>query len=255
MSGLIINAGGSSGGGLNLKVVGGTVRPTGSENTIWVNTDTAINGYAFSATAPENPVEGMVWFGTGIASTAPINIAKKNTVMVYPNVCKQYLLGAWVSKEAETYIDGVWLEWAEYLYNYGIDATDITGGWSADGWTASAPIVAGVLSSDRMVFNGTTDKNTLLVTTNKLNLSAYSAIEVEVDIRSIYNGASNFNLQLWSEKGNISNNKLAQVVAPAAIGKQVLVVDLTNIQSAYVGFNVGGYVGYQGDVLSIELKR
>ena len=34
------------GGGLNLKVVGGTTQPTNPrENTIWVNTTTAITGY------------------------------------------------------------------------------------------------------------------------------------------------------------------------------------------------------------------
>lgn len=254
---MIINmTGGGGGAGLNLKVVGGLSRPSSpAENTIRVNTDTAINGYAFLATAPENPVEGMVWFGIGIASTAPINIDKKNTVMLYPVICQQYVSGAWVSKEAETYIDGVWLEWAEYLYNYGVDATDITGGWSADGWTASASIVAGVLSSDRMVFNGITDKHTLLATNNKLDLSAYSAIEVKINVRSIYNGASNFNFCLWSQKGNLSNNKLAQVTAPATIGEQTLIADLSNIQGAYVGFNSGGHTSYQADVLSIELKR
>ena len=136
MSGLIINAGGSSGGGLNLKVVGGSVRPTGSENTIWVNTSTAINGYAFSATAPENPVEGMVWFGIGKASTAPINIDKKNTVMLYPVSCQQYVSGAWATKPAETYLNGSWTTWMCVLWDYG-DNTAVSGGWGANNFSPS----------------------------------------------------------------------------------------------------------------------
>ena len=54
--------GGSGGGGLNFKVVGGTTQPTNpTENTIWVNTSVSITDWVFSATEPTTPVEGMVW--------------------------------------------------------------------------------------------------------------------------------------------------------------------------------------------------
>ena len=47
------NAGGGAGGGLNFKVVGGTSAPASpKENTIWVNTSTAITSWDFSATEP-----------------------------------------------------------------------------------------------------------------------------------------------------------------------------------------------------------
>lgn len=124
-----------SGGGLNLKVVGGTTQPTSPKgNTVWVNTSTAINGYAFSNTEPTNPVAGMVWFSAGTSSNAAMNIDKKNTVMLYPRGCKQYVNGAWVTKTAKVYQNGAWVElWTGMLFNDGDEYTVITGGFSAVG--------------------------------------------------------------------------------------------------------------------------
>lgn len=102
-------AGTLEGGGVNLTVVGGTTQPTSPvENTVWANTDTAINGYAFSATQPTNPVEGMVWVKSGGKSdyAAALNLDKKNVVMVYLTGCYQYINEAWERKTAYAYFDG-----------------------------------------------------------------------------------------------------------------------------------------------------
>lgn len=129
---MIINTTGG-GAGLNLKVVGGTTQPIGSENTIWVNTSTAINGYAFSATEPQSPVEGMVWIVVGNTSLAAMNISKKDIVMLYPTACQQYISGAWVKKDAQVYTGGAWYELAAGLriIANGIYDNSITGGWVA----------------------------------------------------------------------------------------------------------------------------
>ena len=103
------NVGGAS---LNFKVVGGTTQPTSaSENTIWVNTDTAISEWVFSVTEPISPVAGMVWFIAGTSSPTPINALKKNGLMVYPMACQQYVDGAWVEKTSEAYQGGTWVSW------------------------------------------------------------------------------------------------------------------------------------------------
>lgn len=118
------------GAGLNLKVVGGTTQPSGKENTVWVNTDTAINGYAFSAEEPASPAEGMVWFKTATESTTPINVDKKNTVLLYPQTAQQYVSGAWVGKTAQVYTDGAWHQlWDGYYYKLGETYEAITGGY------------------------------------------------------------------------------------------------------------------------------
>ena len=95
---------------LNFKVVGGTSQPVNpKENTIWVNTQTEISGWAFSATEPGSPVEGMVWIATGASSNADFNAIKKNCVQVYPFSAKQYISGAWVGNEAKIFQNGLML--------------------------------------------------------------------------------------------------------------------------------------------------
>ena len=117
------NAGGG-GGGMNFKVIGGTVQPENpKENTIWVNTDVEITSWAFSATEPENPVEGMVWIATGTSSTVDFNALKKNCLHVYPISVWQYASGAWAEITAMIYADGTWSlvrAMKEYLVQGGI---------------------------------------------------------------------------------------------------------------------------------------
>lgn len=117
---MIIN---NSGGGasLNYKVIGGTSQPTSaSENTIWVNTSTAITSYVFSAEQPSSPSAGMVWFNIGTSCAAPINVLKKNGLWVYPTACQQYISGAWVAKEAKTYQNGAWVDWSVLIIVDGV---------------------------------------------------------------------------------------------------------------------------------------
>lgn len=107
-----------SGGGapLNFKVVGGTTAHSNAkENTIWINTSTAITIYVFSETQPTNPVAGMVWIITGTLSSVAFSATKKNPVMVYPLSAKQYIGGAWVDKTAKSWQNGAWVDWITIL--------------------------------------------------------------------------------------------------------------------------------------------
>lgn len=133
---------GGSGGGLAVYIVGGTTQPTNpKENTVWVNTDTAITEWVFSATQPSTRLDGSalsggeVWFQVDTAATAPINVLKKNGAYEYPQVCYQYISGAWVAKTARTYQNGAWVDWILYLYNNGVNNTAVGGGLTASGWS------------------------------------------------------------------------------------------------------------------------
>lgn len=118
---MIINMTGGGGGGLNFSVVGGAIQPVNpKENTIWVNTETEISGWVFSATEPKSPVEGTVWISTGTSSTVEFNALKKNGIQVYPISAKQYISGAWSEKTAKSYQGGVWKEWitdGDWIFN------------------------------------------------------------------------------------------------------------------------------------------
>lgn len=100
--------GGSGGTELNFEVVGGTTEPTSqNENTFWINTDTPITSWIFSATQPTG-VDGMVWIVTDITSTMEFNVLKENGIQIYPTSAKQYIDGAWVDVTAYSYRDGEW---------------------------------------------------------------------------------------------------------------------------------------------------
>ena len=103
--------GAGGGASLNFKVVGGTAAPASpKENTIWVHTDTEITNWIFSATEPENPSEGMVWFATEKKSSAPFNALKKNNITVCPVSVNQYINGAWADKTAKAYQNSAWVD-------------------------------------------------------------------------------------------------------------------------------------------------
>lgn len=89
---------------LNFEIIGGTTEPSNPiENTIWINTSTAIDSYVFSYTEPTNPKEGMVWIATGTNSENEFNALKVNNITIYPSTVKQYENGAWVDKPTKNY--------------------------------------------------------------------------------------------------------------------------------------------------------
>lgn len=106
------------GANLNYKVVFGTSAPSSpKENTIWVNTSTAITGHAFSVTEPTNPVEGMVWFKTGDSSNVAFNVLKKNGAWVYPTSCRQRVSGEWTERNTKVFLNGSWIDIWNGIFN------------------------------------------------------------------------------------------------------------------------------------------
>lgn len=102
---------------LNFSVVGGTTQPSNpKENTIWVNTDKAVKGWAFSVTEPDNPVEGMVWIQTGQSSTVAFNALKKENLQVYPLSAKQYVNSTFVDVSAKIYRANSWTDIIQQLW-------------------------------------------------------------------------------------------------------------------------------------------
>ena len=111
---------------------------TPKENTIGFITTTAITSWIFSATAPAESAEGMVWISTGTSSTVEFNALKKNAIQVYPISVKQYVDGTWVSVTAYSRQGGEWKSWITYLYKAGDECTDVTGGWQGRAWKSTS---------------------------------------------------------------------------------------------------------------------
>lgn len=186
------NAGGAA---LNFKVVGGTAQPeTAQENTIWVDTDTTITGWTFSAAEPAEPSEGMVWIVTGATAAAQFNALKTNSITVYPLLARQYVSGAWADKTAKSYQGGEWVDWFFYIIDGESLCEEITGGWTAQGqpWTASlgkaeSPSLTTNSGSITLSVSRLTYYCGIYYANNKINLTNVR----KLCIKGFHNGVSN----------------------------------------------------------------
>lgn len=184
---------GNGGGGseLNFKVVGGTTQPENpKENTIWVNTNTAITAWVFSAAAPDSPVEGMVWFCTGSTSSAGFNAVKKNTVTLCPIGAKLYAGGAWTEVPAKSFLAGQWVDWITYLYNLGDACEAISGGW--DVFNASSGTTR--LSTNCIIgdYNNASGAHAIVKTKNKITFpyGNFNTLKITTDVTNQINASA-----------------------------------------------------------------
>ncbi len=209
--------------GLNLKVVGGTTRPTGAENTIWVNTSTAIGSYAFSAAQPTSPASGMLWFKTAASSNAAINVDKKNTVLLYPTGCKQYVSGAWVNKTAQTYQGGAWKDWGLYLYHYG--ETDL--GFE---FTKNSFSQASGLAGDHIYLAASykTQASATAAATSATDLTPYSTAAVELSA-TLTDGTGTTSVGFGTEKGSYDS----AFYSCTTLNRQVVEIDISGLKGSY----------------------
>lgn len=238
---------GASGGAasLNFRIVGGTSAPVSpTENTIWVNTSYEITSYVFASETPESAQDGCVWIKTGISSIVEFSLTKKDSIMIYPLIAKQYIDGAWADMSAKSYQDGEWVEWVTYLYNLGDECEDVTGGW------VIAKDCNGSISknTDKITFDvsGANGRYTyaLIHTANPIDLTDKINIKVNDDWVETLGSFSN-------TKIGISKTKPTSVTTGAevvATGESSLSVD--GISGEYYIF-VGALVG---DNTTIKVK-
>lgn len=131
---------GGFGADFNFEIVGGVNQPASpNENTIWVNTDTEIEKWQFSASAPTTRGDGTelktgdVWLEiTGVSNTK-LNILSTNAIYVYIIYVYVYTDGSWANTPAYLYQDSTWklINSDIYLYLNGNEHTRTTGGWQS----------------------------------------------------------------------------------------------------------------------------
>jgi hypothetical protein len=226
------NAGG--GAGLNFSLVGGLNRPAiPKANTIWAKTYIPIAGWAMSSSEPTAPYNGMVWIVTGSNSKVAFNALRKNTLMVYPTVCKQFVDGAWVTVTAESYIDEEWAEWFAYLF--------IENGGQQVPWVFKAMNAKGTVSDKdgTIVFEYATVSNNYMAagTENAVDLSGSSFVCFDLAVRTNYtSGGGEFTIGVTSKQVNAEyNNTFVASEKPAADSvRKTIKVDVSDISSGYV---------------------
>lgn len=179
------------GAGLNFKVIGTTVEPVSpTENTIWINTDTVIGEYQFSATQPTTRANGTalqsgdVWIKTDKYSKVKFNTLKKNGVIVNISSCSQYINGTWTYVKSNVYQSGEWKNGEIfYLYHNGDTCDEVTGGWVLDNKFSSITDTV-TFDSDciTMTGGGASDKKLCLRTSNYIDLTNVKTIKFTLSV-------------------------------------------------------------------------
>jgi hypothetical protein len=125
-------------GGTDVYVVGGTTRPARPRNnTIWVETNTAITGWEIGYKRPEAPAEGDVFIFTN-PSAAVVHLeisgvsgrARKEIVKISPAYAYQYINSVWENKNMKLYVNNGWLDAMVTLYDRGAYGVSFASGWS-----------------------------------------------------------------------------------------------------------------------------
>ena len=256
---------GGGGGDLNYKVIAvasdSALPSTAAENTIAVITTTAITSYVFASTAPASPVEGMVWFATGTASSVGFNAIKRNGLWVYPTGCQQYVSGAWAAKTAKTYKGGAWVDWTRWLYNNGDQHIDITGGWTTDGvvyGTNGVYTNGGISFTDtaiRMTRQNVRGNIPAVSTVNKVDLSEFETLKVNFDLSV---GGTQFRIYVSNAKSPYDVTAVASQFFNASVGNdQTATLDVSGVNtSVYIvlcSFSGNEYVAFTQDIKIIGL--
>ena len=186
---------------------------TEKENTIALFTDTPITSKYFSPEAPTGE-EGMVWIQTGTTSPVEFNALKKNILMVYPIVARQYVNGTWVERQTKSFLNGKWAGWWNgYLFDYGNEYTDYTGGFiKKNNYGSGASVVHNADGSIELVPpGGESTGGCIYYTANKIDLTNYTTLHMYGKIWD-YNKWTGCGYGVYSNIGSTSEeNRVAYV--------------------------------------------
>ena len=231
---MIINMTGSA-PALNFKVVGGAAAPDNpKENTIWVNTDIPITGRVLSVSEPSAPSVGMVWITTGTKSAVAFNALKKDTLMVYPTACKQFVNGAWNNVTAKSYIGGEWVDWLAYLFS---ESSGQQVPWVFKAQNAKVSNVSE--KNGTIVFEYSAVDNSYLAagTEDLEDLSGFTKVCFDLEVRSNYtSGGGEFVIGVTSAQvvSEYNNDFIASEKPAADSVRKTIKVDVSGITSGYV---------------------
>ena len=221
---LTINTNGG-GGGLAIKVMGGSTQPTSApEKTIWVNTSTTITSYVFSATEPSSPAAGMVWIKTGTVSPVEFNASKgNNVVMIYPSQCKQYESGAWVAKEAKSYLNGVWVTWVvtTYWFTAGTGPTDT--------WNTAGNGSPYILTSNMQLTNEW-NTSVLVSSSTAIDFTLFSKLHIDAAADASANGTFGLASSITSGSTSVTFDKS---VYQSSRTRTVWELDISDMSGSY----------------------
>ena len=235
------NTGGGGGGeALNFSIVGGTTQPASpKENTIWVNTGTAITGWIISASEPENSTDGMVWIMNDTGSAISLNALKKNSIMIWPMSAKQYINGAFVEKTTKIYQNGAWkdfIDWSKWIIKDGTSVYDVVAiGKPED--SSFSPQKLTMTKEDGRIKIACSGSGTGMVYAGPVNLDGINTVTIEGTF-SIGSYSGWYYMRAWTKIGDYTLSNSAAAVKLTSTGATLNVSKLSG--NHYLGFTTRG---------------
>ena len=222
-------------------VVGGTNQPSSpTENTIWINTSTAITSWVFASSLPTSPIEGMVLIVTGSDSNVSFDAITNNALYVYPITAWQYINQQWVQKTMKVYQSGQWKENIATLYDAGNTYSALTGGWTTTGYYyGDASENTGLTMATNQIqlktrSGSSSNTNTVIGTVNPIVVSGKKVLKVTGSITS-YNSNVVYMVGLRSSKGDVASSYVAATRIYSG-GTFEATVDVSTINGSYYVF-------------------
>ena len=218
-------AGGGVGGGLDFKVKSYETLPSvGTDNEIAVITNTPMTGWVMQAEQP-TASDGLVWIEVSTTSEVPFYADKKELIRLYPASVKQYVNGAWASKEAHIY-QGEWKQfWQEMLQLYwdGKESAE-TGTWNVSNGSKESTYI-------HMRLAGQTEGR--IYPTNKVNVGSSKTISAEVSSPADNLLTFTVELNLREATGANASSKATKSDTLAKGETKILSIDISNMSGEY----------------------
>ena len=133
-----------------------------------------------AATAYElGDASGQVWVRTDPAGDILMNALKKSGVSFRPTAVYEYTESdGWTARSGEVYQYGAWTAlkepWDGYYFKDGEQYTDVTGGWTKDGWGGTGSVTVG----STLVATGT-GGDAVVGTADPVDLSGVSKVWID----------------------------------------------------------------------------
>lgn len=179
MANIMRVGGGAGGGGLTFNVVGGTTLPNSpKENTVWVNTSTAIENVYAQVYAPANPVSGDVWINTHVTLDAYGNPIVSDTLTMTVSESPIIRISA---KSGQQWDGSAWKKCSTRVYK--------NGAWSPDVLVILMDGVWGSLGQPTKAFKNADH-------TSISSMLSFSYVDGYMFVKAIYNGADLYRLYI-----------------------------------------------------------
>lgn len=126
---------------------------------------------------------------------------------------------------------------APYLYNAGYECPDLTGGWSADGYTSfmsGYSVTAGTKNTDNLhCCGGNTGVAAVLGTVQPVDLTKYSTLKIKLYAFVSTSNNDGGYIVLVDDKGNTLSSDYTAVWRPEITGDQTATIDISGLSGKY----------------------